>query len=194
MDAEGQSKSGGRTFRPIPGQRAAIFAGCLLLLCGIGWLDYLTGESPDVFIFQFLPLALAAWTLGAPVGVTLSVVAALGWLGVDLVVLPGAVWRTETWEMISRLAAFLLLTLGIARLRADYQRQRRLNEDLKTALDEIKQLRGILPMCSFCRRIRDGEGHWVPVEIYIHDHSAARISHGLCPRCYKKHYGEPNGT
>ena len=59
---------------------------------------------------------------------------------------------------------------------------------------EVKVLRGILPMCSFCRKIRDKDQQWIPLEKYIDDHSEAQISHGLCPSCYKKHYGEANGT
>ena len=59
---------------------------------------------------------------------------------------------------------------------------------------QIKTLSGILPMCSFCRKIRDDKNQWVPLESYISKHSDAQVSHGLCPICYKKHYGEENGT
>ncbi len=58
----------------------------------------------------------------------------------------------------------------------------------KEAEAELKILRGILPICSFCKKIRDDEGYWQQVDVYIHQHSEADISHGICPECVKKHY------
>jgi PAS domain S-box-containing protein len=61
---------------------------------------------------------------------------------------------------------------------------------LQEALAEIKTLRGILPLCSFCKKIRDDEGYWEQVDIYIEKNSDADISHSICPECIKKHYPE----
>ncbi len=61
---------------------------------------------------------------------------------------------------------------------------------LQATLDEIKTLRGILPFCSFCKKVRDDKGYWEKVDVYIHKYSAADISHGVCPECMKKHYPE----
>jgi hypothetical protein len=58
----------------------------------------------------------------------------------------------------------------------------------KKTLKEIKILRGILPLCSFCKKIRDDKGYWEQVDIYIHKHSQADISHSICPECMKEHY------
>ncbi len=58
------------------------------------------------------------------------------------------------------------------------------------AEEEIKILRGILPLCSFCKKIRDDKGYWEQVDVYIHKHSEADISHSLCPDCMKKNYPE----
>jgi hypothetical protein len=58
------------------------------------------------------------------------------------------------------------------------------------AMSEIKRLRGILPFCSFCKKIRDDRGYWEKVDIYIHKHSGADISHGICPECLEQHYPE----
>jgi PAS domain S-box-containing protein len=58
------------------------------------------------------------------------------------------------------------------------------------ALAEVQTLRGLLPTCAFCKAIRDENGEWLPMEIYIGKHSQAKFSHGLCPKCGKKHYGE----
>ena len=59
---------------------------------------------------------------------------------------------------------------------------------LEKALSEIKTLRGILPLCSFCKKIRDDKGYWEQVDVYIKKHSEADISHSVCPECVKKHY------
>ena len=59
---------------------------------------------------------------------------------------------------------------------------------LQTTLDEIKILKGILPFCSYCKKIRDDKGYWEQVDVYIHKYSDADISHGICPECLKEHY------
>ncbi len=64
------------------------------------------------------------------------------------------------------------------------------NEDLKHALDEVKQLSGLLPICASCKKIRDDHGYWKQIESYVSEHSEAQFSHGLCPECAKKLYPE----
>ena len=61
-------------------------------------------------------------------------------------------------------------------------------EELGQALEEIKTLRGILPICANCKKIRDDHGYWQQVEVYVHDHTDAQFSHGLCPECIHKLY------
>lgn len=61
-------------------------------------------------------------------------------------------------------------------------------EGLEAALKEIKTLRGLLPICSFCKKIRDDEGYWHNVESYIRSKTEAQLSHGVCPDCLRKHY------
>lgn len=64
--------------------------------------------------------------------------------------------------------------------------------ELSKALSEIKTLKGIVPICSFCKKIRDDNGYWEKVETYVKKHSHADFSHGICPDCAKKHYPELN--
>ena len=64
------------------------------------------------------------------------------------------------------------------------------NDELMKALEEVKTLSGILPICSNCKRIKDSKGYWNQVESYITNHSDAQFSHGLCESCAKKLYGE----
>jgi len=58
--------------------------------------------------------------------------------------------------------------------------------DLQKALSEIKTLRGILPICAYCKKIRDDEGLWKQLEAYISEHSEAEFTHGACPECAQK--------
>jgi len=61
---------------------------------------------------------------------------------------------------------------------------------LQSALNEIKTLRGILPVCCHCKDIRNDKGYWDQIESYISKHSEATFSHGICPNCMKEHYPE----
>ena len=61
-------------------------------------------------------------------------------------------------------------------------------KNLTDAMASIKQLKGLLPICMFCKKIRNDKGYWEQVESYISDHTEAEFSHGLCDDCYKKHY------
>ncbi|MFO7607503.1 MAG: PAS domain-containing protein [Desulfurivibrionaceae bacterium] len=61
---------------------------------------------------------------------------------------------------------------------------------LSKALEEIKALRSILPLCSFCKKIRDDEGYWEQVDVYIPKHLPADITHSICPDCLETNYPE----
>lgn len=60
--------------------------------------------------------------------------------------------------------------------------------NLEKALKQIKTLRGLLPMCASCKKIRDDSGYWKQIEAYLYEHSDAKFSHGICPDCAKKLY------
>lgn len=73
------------------------------------------------------------------------------------------------------------------RKRAETEREKLINQ-LKTALDKVKTLRGLLPICSHCKKIRDDQGYWNSIESYLHEHSEAEFSHSICQECAKKYY------
>jgi K+-sensing histidine kinase KdpD len=85
---------------------------------------------------------------------------------------------------------------SVSLLVASLEKQRRqaiwsleeANRKLSTSLNEIKILRGILPMCSYCKQIRTGANTWTRMETYIHEHSEADFSHTVCPECLRKYY------
>jgi CheY-like chemotaxis protein len=57
--------------------------------------------------------------------------------------------------------------------------------ELKEALISVKQLGGLLPICSYCKKIRDDQNYWQQVESYVGQHSDAKFSHSICPQCYE---------
>jgi phosphoserine phosphatase RsbU/P len=59
-------------------------------------------------------------------------------------------------------------------------------QELELVLKQVKKLRGLLPICMYCKRIRNDKDYWQQVEAYISDHSEAEFSHGICPDCYEK--------
>ncbi|HEY6555137.1 MAG TPA: PAS domain S-box protein, partial [Vicinamibacteria bacterium] len=88
----------------------------------------------------------------------------------------------------------MLFVLGMLediseRRRAADERERIIAE-LKEALANVKTLRGLVPICASCKKIRDDKGYWSQVEVYVRDHTEAEFSHGICPECSKKLYGK----
>ncbi len=65
-----------------------------------------------------------------------------------------------------------------------------MNDELRDALDHVKRLQGLLPICASCKKVRNDDGYWQQIELYVSDHSDATFSHGICPECMIKLYGK----
>jgi len=63
---------------------------------------------------------------------------------------------------------------------------RRVSLHLADALNHIKTLQGLLPICAWCKRVRDDEGYWDQVEAYFHKNAGVDFTHGICPECLEK--------
>jgi len=74
----------------------------------------------------------------------------------------------------------------ITRLKKAEQEKEKLIIDLQQALSQIKTLHGVLPICSYCKKIRDEEGAWHQLEAYITEHTDTKFTHGICKECMKK--------
>jgi len=83
----------------------------------------------------------------------------------------------------------MLKTEILERQEIDEDRKK-LVGDLQEAIDNIKTLKGLIPICSSCKNIRDDKGYWNDLEVYISEHSEIEFSHSLCPDCLKNHYPE----
>ena len=75
------------------------------------------------------------------------------------------------------------------RKKAAHEREKLIKE-LQDALAENKCLRNILPLCTYCKKVRNDKGYWEQVDVYLHKYSQTNISHGICPECMETHYPE----
>ena len=82
---------------------------------------------------------------------------------------------------------FVMIMSGIILLN-EIKKRKKVIGDLEKALSKVKTLSGLLPICSYCKKIRDDKGYWNQIESYIRDHSEAEFSHGICQECAKKYY------
>ncbi len=76
----------------------------------------------------------------------------------------------------------------ITELKQVEEERERINVKLQEAIDKIKTLRGLIPICAGCKKIRDDKGYWNHLEQYFEEHSDASFSHGLCPECFQKFF------
>ncbi len=161
----------------------AVFGSVFLL----GWLDWLTGHELNFFVFYFLPVSLGAWFLGLGPAIALAVLSAVVWFTANDLVGPTsstpffAVWNTSI-----RLVSFLTIGYAVSRMQAALAEEHATSEMLRKALSEIKVLESFLPICAQCKKIRDTQGAWQPLETYISQHSNTHFSHGFCPECAKR--------
>lgn len=86
---------------------------------------------------------------------------------------PGMLWLGLADRGITIIVVWLTVALSLTRKRVE---------------EEVKILRGLLPICSYCKKIRDDKGYWKQIEVYIAANSQADFSHGLCPECGIEHY------
>jgi len=103
-------------------------------------------------------------------------------------------WGNLTVERIEDSTGQMLFVLAMLediseRRRAAEERERMI-EDLTEALANVKTLRGLIPICASCKKVRDDKGYWSQVEVYVRDRSEADFSHDICPECMKKLYGK----
>jgi PAS domain S-box-containing protein len=103
-------------------------------------------------------------------------------------------WHTSSAVPLKDESGAIIGFYGIAK---DISERKKREEDMKElisklqkALEEIKTLKGIVPICSNCKKIRDDKGYWEQVEAYVSRHTEAQFSHGICPECAKKLYPE----
>lgn len=91
-------------------------------------------------------------------------------------------------ELRTRVGSALKLKQEMDSRKAREQELKKRTQELEQALKEVKVLRGFIPICASCKKIRNDQGYWQLVEAYIREHSEAEFSHGICPDCIKKFF------
>ena len=91
-------------------------------------------------------------------------------------------------ELVARVSSALALTEERTARKARELELLMRTQELERALREVKVLRGLIPICAKCKRVRTDTGDWQQLEVYIQDHSEAEFSHGVCQVCMKEVY------
>lgn len=148
----------------------------LAMAVGIMALEYYTGPFVQFAILLVFPVSLATLLHGLRVSVALAIILPV----VRLTFF--ARWPLpSSWPLaIADALIDIVILVGTAVLIDRSVRQQQ----------QLRVLQGLLPICSFCKRIRDEAGDWRQLEAYIASRSAARFTHTFCPECGRRHYPE----
>jgi hypothetical protein len=137
--------------------------------------DYLTGPFlPSAILFYFIPIGMAAWSRAPRSAIAMALLWPPLRLGIMMLWGTSGPWRLTIEDSIVN----GIVSVAFASLVWHVVEQER----------KLRLLQGMLPICGFCKRIRD-EGEWRSVESYITEHSEAVFSHTFCAECAKQHYG-----
>jgi hypothetical protein len=176
---------------PLSRTTAALLSIGVLAVVGIG--DYLTDWYFLFDAFYLVPLALVTVYAGRRAGTYMALACSVVWL-VSLYpqrasLLAGApspsplIW---VWNFAGRFALQTAFAWILASLREEIAAQRRLVTELHAALDQVARLQELLPICAWCKKIRDDTGYWKQLDLFMQEHDYAKFTHGICPDCEAK--------
>lgn len=160
-------------------------AGAGLIL--LGWIESRTPVTLTFSSYFFIPVALAAWTGGRHWGFAFAGLTGLTWLVADLQMghPPGGQTLYRIVSLLNHGLAYgaaAWLVDGLRRALVEIQDR---NTALQEALDEVDRLQDLLPVCAWCRKVRDDQGLWRGVEGYLRA-KGTRLTHGICPKCQEE--------
>lgn len=161
----------------------------------VAWIDYATGLELEVSAFYVLPVLLVAWFAGWRWAVVLALINAMAWSGVDHLaghLHPNSFYAA--WEFLNHALVYVLVAVTVGALRQVVGRERAMNLELNRALEEVGELKGLLPVCAWCHKVRDDQGYWGQLETYIEARTHASFTHGICPDCQAKVLAERSGN
>jgi PAS domain S-box-containing protein len=105
-------------------------------------------------------------------------------------VIPVSVTRSPIRDSQGKIIGVSAIERDITKSRQEEQERLLLIRELSRALARVKTLRGLLPICTSCKRIRDDRGDWNQIEPFLQEHTQAEITHGICPDCEAQLKGE----
>ena len=153
----------------------------------LGALDYETGYELSISIFYLAPIALVAWYCGRKSGFLVALISSAVWLLADF--LAGHLFEyafIPFWNASVRLGFFCIVVGLLSSLKVIHEDQIKMYKDLRESMDNVKVLSGLIPICAWCKRIRNDDGYMQQVEAYITEHSGATFTHGMCQECKEK--------
>jgi hypothetical protein len=155
-------------------------------------LDMVTPLGFSVYIFYVIAVFLSSRV--SPTSFSLKVVIVTSLLTIFGFFLSPEGDQLQLFRVIANrslavLVIFITGFLGV-QLKLSEESQAKAISDREKSLEEIKILRGLLPICSLCKKIRDDKGYWKEIESYIRDHSEANFTHSICPKCTRILYPE----
>jgi len=159
----------------------------IISILTLGYIDYITSYEFGFFMFYFIPIAIGGWVLGPRYAILLSVLSAITW-GLSQWY-SGYVYSHVIyyiWDTVIHLISFLILGYILAQIHKLLIQERQTSKELQDALNQVKTLSGLLPICAWCKKIRNDEGYWQHLEEYVKTHTDIQFSHGLCQECAAK--------
>jgi len=163
----------------------------VIIVFALGVVDWRTGYELNFFVFYFLPVSIGAWYLGFVGAVSFAILSAGIWFGADI--LTGHTYTSHffaVWDTLVRLVSILAMGWSVSKIRVLLDHEREVTETLRRSISQIKVLETFLPICAKCKNIRNHEGVWQQLEVYIGQHFNTQFSHSYCPECARKIMGE----
>jgi hypothetical protein len=164
-----------------------VFLAALAALMVVAGLDALTPFELGFSAFYVIPVLIATWGLGLARGLAFACLSACCWYCLDLG--SGRQLTHEfyrVWDVFNHLLSYCLVALVTGSLKQAFLRERVLREDRDRALRNVRELEGLLPVCAWCKKIRDDDGYWQELEAYLGPRTKADFTHGICPDCAKE--------
>ncbi len=166
------------------------YLACGILMAMILLFDLTVPLGAAVGVLYITPILFSLWFFQKELIILIAVVS-------TALVIFALLWQPEANEMwkvifnrvIAIYAIWVTAVLGLKRKKIEQSREQAVREREK-AMEDLRILRGFLPICASCKKIRDDKGYWTQIEQYIKDHSEAEFSHGICPECAQKLYPE----
>lgn len=171
---------------PIYIKKILIFILITLFIYLLWWIDILTGNEFNFFIFYFIPVCIAGWYLGYKYSFLISIFCTLSWYFADEASKYSQIFNFYlAWNTLIRLFNFSFIGFSFYKIHSLLESEREKTYKLHKALSDIKTLESFISICCVCKKIRNKDGDWERLESYIETHSGSRFSHGYCKDCLK---------
>jgi hypothetical protein len=170
---------------------AVVLSTAILVVVGIG--DYVTEWYFLFDLFYLVPLALITVYAGRRGGMLMAFACTIVWAitlyprGASILAGSSApsnlIW---VWNFATRFGVLAAFAWVLASQREELDNQRRLVAELNAALAQVARLRELLPICAWCKKIRDDSGYWKQLDGFLQEHDIATFTLGICPECEAK--------